>query len=130
MIEGRGGTGGAGTRGGGKRLKRAIRGALYCELGSSIRGELIGEQIREVLSGSEFVDGVRSLFAVLPFQPTFGQEELQGGFDLVEALLRAQTITSQSKPSKLPCSVSYYSIWICYETQLTSKNSQNEQKTG
>ena len=57
MIEGRGGTGGAGTRGGGKRLKRAIRGALYCELGSSIRGELIGEQIREVLSGSEFVDG-------------------------------------------------------------------------
>ena len=57
MIEGRGSTGGAGTRGGGKRLKRAIRGALYCELGSSIRGELIGEQIREVLSGSEFLDG-------------------------------------------------------------------------
>ena len=64
MIEGRGSTGGApgeyrGSRnkGGGKRLKRAIRGALYCELGSSIRGELIGEQIREVLSGSEFVDG-------------------------------------------------------------------------
>ena len=107
MIEGRGGTGGAGTRGGGKRLKRAIRGALYCELASSIRGELIGEQIREVLSGCEFVDGVRSLFAVLPLQPTFGQEELQGGFDLVEALLRAQTITSQTKPSKLPCSVSF-----------------------
>ena len=85
----------------------AIQGALYSELASSIRGELIGEQIREVLSGSEFVDGVRSLFAVLPFQPTFGQEELQGGFDLVEALLRAQTITSQSKPSKLPCSVSF-----------------------
>ena len=57
MIEGRGGTGGAGTRGGGKRLKRAIRGALYCELGSSIRGKLIGEQIREVLNGSEFEDG-------------------------------------------------------------------------
>ena len=77
MIEGRGSTGGAGTRGGGKRLKRAIRGALYCELGSSIRGELIGEPIRAVLTGSEFADGVRSLFAALPLQPTFDQEELR-----------------------------------------------------
>ena len=131
MIEGRGGTGGAGTRGGGKRLKRAIRGALYCELGSSIRGELIGEQIREVLSGSEFVDGVRSLFAKLPLLPTFGQEELQGGFDLVEALLRTRTITGQTNPANCPALfLSYYSIWICYETQLTSKNSKMNKRLG
>ena len=121
MIEGRGSTGGAGTRGGGKRLKRAIRGALYCELGSSIRGKLIGEQIGEVLSGSEFLDGARSLFAILPLQPTFGQEDLQGGFDLVEALLRTQTITSHTNPANWPAVfLPYYSIWICYETQLTS----------
>ena len=70
-------------------------------MGSSIRRELIGEQIREVLSGSEFVDGVRSLFAVLPLQTTFGQEDLQGGFDLVEALLRTQTITGQTNPQQI-----------------------------
>ena len=101
-------------------------------MASSIRGELIGEQIREVLSGSEFVDGVRSLFAVLPFQPTFGQEELQGGFDLVEALLRTRTITGQTNPANCPALfLSYYSIWNCYETQLTRANSKmNKRQLG
>ena len=74
---------------------------------------------------------VRSLFAILPFQPTFGQEDLQGGFDLVEALLRTLTITGQTNPANCPAVfLSYYSLWICYETQLTSMyKQQNKQKT-